>query len=181
MNDFDFEIINIKLSAKLTKSLTFDEIEAKFPFLSSHAGFGRIIFRHEDYTFCIMGRLNDFLNITGVKSLQHVRKSIKCFQAIFPSQKIIFQSLRFDSICAVYVASAKIIKEVLSPNCTIFWIKRYPNIFSRINVKPKYQLGVSVGMSANIFQSGKCVIFGARNIDDLCKFISLLKNPLTLT
>ena len=33
----------------------------------------------------------------------------------------------------------------------------------------------------NIFQSGKCVIFGARNIDDLCKFISLLKNPLTLT
>ena len=174
----NFEIINIKFSCKLSDSLDFKQIEEKFPFLSSFAGLGRIVFRHENFTYCVMGRKNTFLNVTGMKSFEDVTNSIQCFENYFTSPKILFPTFKFDSICAIYSMSPKIINTVLSPKVNCFWIKRYANILSRIIIKPKQPIGVSKGMTANIFQSGKCIIFGARNLNDLSEFTSLLDKSL---
>ena len=176
----NFNIINIKFSCQLSKSLDYEQIEDKFPFLSSFAGIGRIVFRHENFTFCVMGRSNTFLNVTGLKSFEDVANSIQCFEKFFTSTKILFPTFKFDSICAIHNSSPKIINSILSPKITIFWIKRYPNILSRVNIKPKQAIGSSKGMSANIFQSGKCIVFGARNLNDLSKFIELLEKCLQL-
>lgn len=174
----EFKIINIKLSCHLSYSLDFKQIEIKFPFLSAYAGLGRIVFRHENFTFCVMGRENKFLNITGLKSFEDVMNSIKCFEHFFTQQKILFSTVKFDSICAIFVASPRIIHAILSPKDEQFWIKRYPNILSRINVKPRSPIGLSKGMSANIFQSGKCLIFGACNLNDINMFICLMKKSI---
>ena len=96
----NFEIINIKVSCKLSNSLDFKHIEEKFPFLSSYAGVGRIVFRHENFTYCVMGRKNTFLNVTGLKSFEDVTNSIRCFENFFTSPKILFPTFKFDSICA---------------------------------------------------------------------------------
>ena len=174
----NFEIINIKYSCQLSNSLGFKQIEDKFPYLSSFAGLGRIVFRHANFTYCVMGCNNTFLNVTGLKSFEDVTNSIQCFENFFTSPKILLPTFKFDSICAIYSASPRIIYAVLSPKISSFWIKRYPNILSRINIKPKQSIGASKGMTANIFQSGKCIIFGARNINDLSEFISLLEKSL---
>ena len=94
----NFTIINIKFSCQLSKCLDFEQIEDKFPFLSSFAGIGRIVFRHENFTFCVMGRSNTFLNVTGLKSFEDVTKSIQCFEKCFTPTKILFPTLKFDSI-----------------------------------------------------------------------------------
>lgn len=174
----EFKIINIKLSCRLSSSLNFRQIEIKFPFLSAHAGLGRIVFRHENFTFCVMGRENNFLNITGLKSFDDVINSIKCFEHFFAQPKFLFPTLKFDSICAIFSASPRIIHAILSPKDDQFWIKRYPNILSRINIKPRQPIGLSKGMSANIFQSGKCLIFGACNLKDINVFICLMKKSM---
>ena len=174
----DYQIINIKFSCYLSSGLEFTQIEKCFAFLSSFAGVGRIVFRHENFTFCIMGRQNNFLNVTGLKSFQDVIHSIKCFESFFPNPKILFQTLKFDSICAIYNASPKIIFAILSPKVIHFWVKRYSNILSRINIRPRHAIGGSKGMSANIFKSGKCVIFGASNLTDLTAFIHLINKSL---
>ena len=176
----DFEIINIKFSCHLSSGLEFDQIERRFAFLSSFAGLGRVVFRHQNFTFCVMGRGNNFLNVTGLKSFNDVIHSIKCFESFFSHPKILFHTLKFDSISAIYSASPKIIFAVLSPKVSYFWVKRYSNILSRVNIKPKQIIGSSKGMSANIFQSGKCVIFGATNLKDLANFIDLMKKSLHL-
>ena len=96
----------------------------------------------------------------------------------FTLQKILFPTIKFDSICAIFNTSPRIIHAILSPKEEQFWIKRYPNILSRINIKPRRPIGLSKGMSANIFQSGKCLIFGACNLKDINAFIRLMKKSI---
>ena len=174
----EYEIINIKFSCFLTHGLEIKLIEEKFPYLSDHVGHGRLIFRHDNFTFCIMGRENKFLNITGLKCFKDVFTSIQCFESCFVLSKILLHTIKFDSICAIFSSSPKILTVLLSPKENKFWIKRYPNILSRINIKPRQAIGLSKGMSANIFISGKCLIFGARNLADLQAFISLIKSVI---
>ena len=173
-----FEIINIKFSCRLTQGLDFNHIEEKFPYLSHQAGHGRVVIRCESFTFCMMGRQNRFLNITGLKCFGDVMASINCFENSFESTKILLESVKFDSICAIYSASPKILTAILSSKESQFWIKKYPNILSRINIKPKQPIGGSKGMSANIFKSGKAIIFGSSNLTDIWVFISLMKGCL---
>lgn len=174
----DYKIINIKYSCRLSCGLSFEQIEGCFPFFSSHAGLGRIVFRHKNFTFCLMGRKNTFLNVTGMKSFDGVMESINCFENFFQSTKILFPTFKFDSICALHTTSPKIIHTVLSPKNTLFWVKRYCNILSRVNIKPRPAIGYSSGMSANVFKSGKCIIFGASNLKDLTTFICLINKSI---
>lgn len=170
-----FEIINIKFSCRLTQGLDFNHIEEKFPYLSHQAGHGRVVIRCESFTFCMMGRQNRFLNVTGLKCFGDVMASINCFENCFKTTKILLESVKFDSICAIYSAPSKMLSAILSSKDTQFWIKRYPNILSRINIKPKQPIGQSKGMSANIFKSGKAIIFGSSNLTDIWTFIGLMK------
>ena len=174
----EFNIINIKLSCHLSQRLDFKLIEDKFPFLSDHVGVGRIVFRHDKFTFCLMGKENKFLNITGLKCFNDVMNSIRCFESFFDPSKILLQTIKFDSICAIYSSSSKIINAILCPQDKQFWIKRYPNILSRVNIRPRQPIGLSRGMTANVFKSGKCLIFGARNLEDVHAFIALIKNSM---
>ena len=167
--------MNIKCSCSLSNTLEIEEIEKYFSFLSGHAGVGRFIFRYQQFTFCLMGRSQCCLNITGIKKLEEIQLAADIFNSVFVQSQIEKSSLKIDSITARYISSAHTITNILSCKSKDFWVKTYSNFSSRINIRPQQNIGRSLGISANVFSSGVCMIFGARNISDLYSFADLIK------
>ena len=168
-------IVNIKCSSSLSSPLQIEKIEKYFSFLSGYAGVGRFIFRHEQFTFCLMGRRQTCLNITGIRKIEEIQLAVDIFNSFFPQSQIEKSSLKIDSITARYRTSTHTVSNILSCKSKDFWVKTYSNFSSRINIRPQQHIGQSLGISANVFSSGVCMIFGAKNVSDLGNFADLIK------
>ena len=168
-------IVNIKCSCSLSTPLQIEKIEKYFSFLSGYAGVGRFIFRHEQFTFCLMGRRQTCLNITGIRKIEEIQLAVDIFNSFFVQSQIEKSSLKIDSITARYRTSPHTVSNILSCKSKDFWVKTYSNFSSRINIRPQQHIGQSLGISANVFSSGVCMIFGAKNVSDLGNFADLIK------
>ena len=122
-----------------------------------------------------MGRRQTCLNMTGIRKIEEIQLAVDIFNSFFGQSQIKKSSLKIDSITARHRTSAHTISSILSHKSKDFWVKTYSNFSSRINIRPQQHIGQSFGISANVFLSGVCMIFGAKNVSDLANFADLIK------
>ena len=77
------------------------------------AGSGRIIVRIQGYTFCIMGRTKDFLNVTGLKNLYEVDIALALFKLAFSTSHISYADVKIDSISYVARLNQKLFSSII--------------------------------------------------------------------
>jgi hypothetical protein len=148
------------------------------PYMVDLAGSGRIIVRIQNYTFCIMGRSKDFLNVTGLKNLYEVDIALTLFKLAFPSSHISYADEKIDSISYVARLNRAIFSSIIldskSRFSNVLKIKKYEHILSRLNITPHCAIGLSRGMSGNVFASGSITIFGGKCCEDIYAFLDLI-------
>jgi hypothetical protein len=171
-------ITNIKFSVRFSPPFNMDSLNNVDPYMFDLAGSGRIIVRIQNYTFCIMGRLKDFLNVTGLKNLCEVDIALDLFKLTFSNSHISYAEEKIDSISYVDRLNRKLFSNIISDSkwhfSSVFKIKKYEHIISRVNISPQCPIGLSRGMSGNVFASGSITIFGGKSCDDIYAFLNLI-------
>lgn len=155
-------ITNIKASGWFVKSVN---IKEKHPLVRNFkTGNGRIIFKLTHFTMVLMS-YGKFLNITGFKQLSDLKKGLKLFLAICKdTPKISYFKIDSISICTHINNKNFLFKDMLDDSqgyfSQIFEITKYPQWLRRINLRIKPHSLFSSNLSANLFSSGRVMLFG---------------------
>lgn len=169
------KITNIKVSCKLNEPFSIIKASTANDVLVYCAGVGRCIVKIDSYTYTIMGRRCQHLNLTGVTKVCDIENALEMFGVSFLEYGFSFSQIKIDSMSAVVYLKSNLLQSILHNEASvnnIFHIKKYHNISSRINLKLKGPLKCSPGMSANIFTRGACTLFGAKQEKDLHTFVN---------
>lgn len=169
------KITNIKVSCKLNVPFSIIKASTANSVLVYFAGVGRIIVKIENFTYTIMGRSCQHLNLTGVVRVCDVEDALEIFRITFLEFDFSFMQIKIDCMSAVIYLNSKVLQSILHNEANVnikFHIKKYHNISSRINLRLKIPLNCSPGMSANIFTRGACTLFGAKREKDLYTFVN---------
>jgi hypothetical protein len=169
------KLTNIKVSCKLNKPFPIIKASNANDVLVYCAGVGRTIVKIDCYTYTIMGRNCQHLNLTGVSKVCDIENALEKFGVYFLENNFSFSHIKIDSMSAVVYLNSNLLQSILHTEANViknFHLKKYHNITSRINLKLKKPLSCSPGMSANIFTRGACTLFGAKREKDLHTFVN---------
>lgn len=171
----DYKVTNIKLSIK-SNNYCLDTVQKKCKDLSINIKlFNNFIVIKNCFTYIIFKKsskkhgFENHINVTKIDSFDKIPSTIAILKKLQPD--IVLKPVRIDNITVSYnfkrFINIPIISEIASPKFFVTFNKEtFPGLF----LKSKENYGTAI-----LFYTGKCVLLGSKNLDDVDNILLILK------
>ena len=153
----NLKVTNIKISFFYDSQLLINEAKC-LSYFKKH----NFIVKSKDFSYTFLGRSKQHVNITGIKSFNELKNSVINLLDFSNFQLHKLHTIKVDNISSTFTTYKGLKENILLENGNFSnELKVYkPSKFCGLILKFK-------GQSLTYFNSGKCVLVGAKNISEL--------------